>query len=94
MLALAFRGVHFFSHFAIANVIEFPETYLIKALVQPQSMLSLITKTTQGANVLSWAMFLDPCLDFDLARIGSVLTTFFICGLTQHGEASGPCWPF
>jgi hypothetical protein len=34
-------------------MIELPETYLIKALVQPQSMLSLITKTTKGANVLS-----------------------------------------
>ena len=39
-------------------MIGFPETYLIKALVQPQSMLSLITKTTQGANVLSISPFL------------------------------------
>jgi hypothetical protein len=34
-------------------MIELPETYLMKSLVQPQSMLSLITKTTKGANVLS-----------------------------------------
>ena len=39
-------------------MIELPKTYLIKALVQPQSMLSLITKTTKGANVLSISPFL------------------------------------
>jgi hypothetical protein len=39
-------------------MIELPETYLIKALVQPQGMLSLITKTSKGANVLSISPFL------------------------------------
>jgi hypothetical protein len=39
-------------------MIELPEIFLIKALVQPQSMLSLITKTTKGANVLSISTFL------------------------------------
>jgi hypothetical protein len=39
-------------------MIELPKTYLIKALVQPQSMLSLITKTSKGATVLSISPFL------------------------------------
>jgi hypothetical protein len=39
-------------------MIELPETHLIKALVQPQGMLSLITKTSKGATMLSISPFL------------------------------------
>jgi hypothetical protein len=39
-------------------MIELPEIYLTKALVQPQGMLSLITKTSKGANVISISPFL------------------------------------
>jgi hypothetical protein len=77
-------------------MIELPEIYLIKALVQPQSMLSLITKTTKGANVLSAAFVAITRLRGELPRLEDIGFRYipYVPAGDETGFYTAVCTPY